>query len=477
MTVLCNSSEEFPLETKREGEKPFINTTFTRQVDISYVKDEEMSTNIGKDLDHGSSTAVRNCDQISRNLSSFRSSFLSSSKNNLSRKTCYYPCFHIKNDTLLTKGVEHFVQPDFGRSRLRNKAIGLTACLRNRDREPSKIPQKKKIRLMNKSKHLRGKIKIYIKQFIPMSSLLHNFLSTTNRKDFLLRQTNEYTFWTRHSSLFGLSKTFNSCIRNQKLKNLCKHRTRKQKFYSSKAVLLLSKTCNQRLATFDGLKLIVCGDIEMNPGPVDSLSLLISRLARIGLSPVNVMGDGNCFFRSVSHQPYGTERHHPQIRALAIQHLINCPEHFIEYNTNQSWAQYLHSMSQLGTWADNIIIQAVANTKHLRIHVIESAQNFSEATVVSSIYNQQGGNLRDIYIGHLDELHYVSTKATSRSACKETGNQKRIVQPQSQPRKLVSNDTLPQKGAGLQSRKDGVKMNLEITKIKEKRYITKSTNV
>ena len=91
-------------------------------------------------------------------------------------------------------------------------------------------------------------------------------------------------------------------------------------------------------------------------------------------------------------------------------------------------------MSQLGTWANNIIIQAVANTKHLRIHVIESAQNFSEATVVSSIYNQQGGNLRDIYIGHLDELHYVSTKAT----CKETGNQKR-------PRKLLSNDTLPQK--------------------------------
>ena len=55
-----------------------------------------------------------------------------------------------------------------------------------------------------------------------------------------------------------------------------------------------------------------------------------------GLSPVNVIGDGNCFFRSVSHQLYGTERHHPQIRALAIQHLINCPEHFIEYSTNQS---------------------------------------------------------------------------------------------------------------------------------------------
>ena len=138
----------------------------------------------------------------------------------------------------------------------------------------------------------------------------------------------------------------------------------------------------------------MCGDIEMNPGPVDSLSLSISRLAQIGLSPVNVIGDGNCFFRTVRHQLYGTERHHPQIGALTIQHLINCPEHCIQYNTNQSWAQYLHRMSQLGTWADDIIIQAFGNTKHLRIHVIESAQNFSEATVVRSIYTQQGGNLK-----------------------------------------------------------------------------------
>ena len=92
------------------------------------------------------------------------------------------------------------------------------------------------------------------------------------------------------------------------------------------------------------------------------MSVLTTRLARIGRKPVNTIGDGNCFFRSVSHQLYGTEDHHPQIRALAIQHLINSPEHFVEYNTDQSWLQYLQSMSRLGTWADNIIIQAVANT-------------------------------------------------------------------------------------------------------------------
>ena len=80
----------------------------------------------------------------------------------------------------------------------------------------------------------------------------------------------------------------------------------------------------------------------------------------------------------------------------------------------------------------------------------------------------------------------MSTKASSRSASKETGNQKRIVQPQSQPRKLLSNDTLPQKGAGLLSRKNYMreymkkiqnKDEFRINENKRKRYITKSTNV
>ncbi len=163
--------------------------------------------------------------------------------------------------------------------------------------------------------------------------------------------------------------------------------------------------------------LFVCGDVELNPGPVNTsdMSVLTTRLALIGRKAVNIVGDGNCFFRSVSHQLYGTENHHPQIRALAIQHLINFPEHFVEY---QSWLQYLQNMSTLGTWADHIIIQAVANTNHLQINITESALNFSESTIVSSIYTQPEG--RNIYIGHLDELHYVSTTPITQSFSVQT---------------------------------------------------------
>ena len=78
-------------------------------------------------------------------------------------------------------------------------------------------------------------------------------------------------------------------------------------------------------------------------------------------------------------------------------------------------------MSRLGSWADHIIIKAVANANNLRIHITESAQNVTETTVVTSIYAQ--GNVRDIYIGHLDELHYVSTTPVEQSASEQIGNQ------------------------------------------------------
>ena len=60
-------------------------------------------------------------------------------------------------------------------------------------------------------------------------------------------------------------------------------------------------------------------------------------------------------------------------------------------------------MSMQQTWADNTIIQAVADSMNLNIHIIESCENFAEMTVI------QGTTLtphqRSIYLGHIGELH------------------------------------------------------------------------
>ena len=164
---------------------------------------------------------------------------------------------------------------------------------------------------MRKNRKRRCKIKVLIKRLIPKSSAWHNLLSTQYRKNAFRRQTNEWRFW--------------KCPCCTKPKKMHSHRHRAHKHV--KLFKLSSKCDIQRLNSSDKYSLFVCGDIELNPGPVNNLiSILTTRLAQIELQPVNIVGDGNCFFRSVSHQLYQTETYHAQIRALAIQHLINSPE-------------------------------------------------------------------------------------------------------------------------------------------------------
>ena len=113
------------------------------------------------------------------------------------------------------------------------------------------------------------------------------------------------------------------------------------------------------------------------------------------------------FFRAVSHQLFGTAAFHLEVHAVGTEHLRYHPESFIESNIEYSWLEYLNNMSRQGTWCDNLIIQAVANVLNCTIYITESAENFAESNVIHPA-NMQGGS-RTIYIGHLDEFHYVST--------------------------------------------------------------------
>ncbi|XP_078383037.1 uncharacterized protein LOC144665645 [Oculina patagonica] len=174
----------------------------------------------------------------------------------------------------------------------------------------------------------------------------------------------------------------------------------------------------------------LANDVETNPGPffsVDasktvksdhgsSMMVLALRLSQLGLKPLDVGGAGDCFFRAVSHQLYGTAAYHSQVRAVGIEHLRNHPEHFIESNVEYSWLEYLNNMSRQGTWCDNLIIQAVANALNCTIYITESAENFAESNIIHPADTRERPRTT-IYIGHLDEIHYVSTAPTENEEC------------------------------------------------------------
>ena len=166
---------------------------------------------------------------------------------------------------------------------------------------------------------------------------------------------------------------------------------------------------------FSRAKLFTSGDIELNPGPVvtdgnnpnNVIELLQSRLAQHGLRILDVGGAGDCFYRVVSHQLYGEPSYHMNVRSTGVQYMRNNPERFIESSTDHSWLRYLACMSQQGTWADAIVIQAVADALNLTIHIIESNPGFASVTNISAVSSETDTTV--ITIGHLDEVHYVST--------------------------------------------------------------------
>ena len=136
--------------------------------------------------------------------------------------------------------------------------------------------------------------------------------------------------------------------------------------------------------------------------------MLKFRLRQLGLRPLDVGGAGDCFFRAVSHQIYGDPNNHFSVRQAAIHYLRENPERFIESNTQNSWNDYLTNMSLQGSWCDALMVQAVAESQNLKIHIVESHENFADTTVIEPVHLSQQPR-RTIYLGHVNEVHYVST--------------------------------------------------------------------
>ena len=158
--------------------------------------------------------------------------------------------------------------------------------------------------------------------------------------------------------------------------------------------------------------------------PISFENLMQSRLGALCLQSIDVGGAGDCFFRSVSHQLYDNSNHHMHIRTAGVQFMRDNPERFIESNTENSWLRYLNNMCIQGTWADALIIQAVADALNVTIQIVESNQGFAPLTTVYPV--QERDTSSTITIGHIDECHYESTTAlqsnASISMCSELTN-------------------------------------------------------
>ena len=76
------------------------------------------------------------------------------------------------------------------------------------------------------------------------------------------------------------------------------------------------------------------------------------------------------------------------IPTAKVQFMGENPERFIESNTKNSWLRYLNNICIQGTWADALIIQAVADALNVTIQIVESNQGFAPLTTVYPVWKE-----------------------------------------------------------------------------------------
>ncbi|KAI8500353.1 hypothetical protein Bbelb_219190 [Branchiostoma belcheri] len=144
---------------------------------------------------------------------------------------------------------------------------------------------------------------------------------------------------------------------------------------------------------------------------------LSARVYELGLTfRAEVPGDGNCMFHAVSDQVFRSEgKHigHQQLRKQAAEHLRRNPcnadgDHLSKFVSNQSWEEYLETMSRDGTWGDHIVLQAMADMLGHDVIIVSSveADNY-----VTTLHPQSGAPPRaggPLLLGHCAENHYAS---------------------------------------------------------------------
>lgn len=141
---------------------------------------------------------------------------------------------------------------------------------------------------------------------------------------------------------------------------------------------------------------------------VIDLSELENIITERGLRTVDVKGDGNCFFRVIAHQIYGDSSLYKQVRAAAVQQVVQNVDQFVEFTEGQRIDDFVASLSTDREWADNLAIQAVSDAYGISLEIINSNNQRYGTSIIQPRGLQT--TQRQFVIAHIEQLHFMSTE-------------------------------------------------------------------
>jgi len=93
--------------------------------------------------------------------------------------------------------------------------------------------------------------------------------------------------------------------------------------------------------------------------------------SKLGCTIVPMAGDGNCLFRSVSHQVYGDPELYHVVRAKCVDYIEVEREFFSKFvvRGDADFNSYLRNMRKDGEWGDHVEIQAISELYNRPVEV------------------------------------------------------------------------------------------------------------
>ncbi|RNA29392.1 OTU domain-containing 3 [Brachionus plicatilis] len=145
------------------------------------------------------------------------------------------------------------------------------------------------------------------------------------------------------------------------------------------------------------------------------------QLEKLSLELRDITGDGNCCFRALSDQMEGNESQHLVYRKQVCQYIRQNRAEFEPFiaalieeedgpkkpSKLDSFEQYLKSMEQAGTYADNLCLVAFARLNQLNINIHQISLPIWTISGVNTHLNR---SVRELHLSYHNGEHYSSIR-------------------------------------------------------------------
>ncbi|KAK9919022.1 hypothetical protein WJX75_008738 [Coccomyxa subellipsoidea] len=145
------------------------------------------------------------------------------------------------------------------------------------------------------------------------------------------------------------------------------------------------------------------GKDHADPAP-DLLSQedrLRRRLSKLNMDMSVCRGDGNCLFRAISMELWGSEDFHESVRRKAVAYMRENKDDF-ECYLGEDFAQYTAKMQRSGTRGDELTLRAVCDLYGIIINVVTSDQLNWFLRYMPKMLK----HVKELFLTYISPVHY-----------------------------------------------------------------------